>query len=173
MIRVRSAVDEKLKKIKGTKKERRRRRRKRRRNQWIPHYSLALLFKECVPYNTVCVYCFTLSFFLRSHYYLLFTPSLVCYDKREIIPFSNVLLTTFTFTGVQLRFKCPINCLKTCIFFIHSKKKGVATTVFLTKISVCLILLLINLSSKKLSKNTTFFFFCVCSSSSRSPTLSI
>jgi len=117
VIRVRSAVDEKLKKIKGTKKEREveveEEEKEEERKQWIPLYSPFLLFEECVPYNTVYMYCFILSFFLRSHYYLLFAFSLVCYDKREIIPFSNVLLTTFTFSGVQLHFKYPVNCLKT------------------------------------------------------------
>ncbi len=173
MIRVRSAVDEKLKKIKGTKKERRRRRRKRRRNQWIPHYSLALLFKECVPYNTVCVYCFTLSFFFAFALLLtLYSFSRLLRQKRNYTILKCVT-DNLHFYGCPIALQVSYQLFENMHFFIHSKKKGVATTVFLTKISVCLILLLINLSSKKLSKNTTFFFFCVCSSSSRSPTLSI
>jgi hypothetical protein len=88
---------------------------KKERKQWIPRYSLFLLFEECVLYNTVYVCCFILSFFCVRTITLLFAFSLVCYDKGEIILFSNMLLTTFTSSGAQLHFECTINCLKTYV----------------------------------------------------------
>jgi hypothetical protein len=61
VIRVRSAVDEKLKKIKDAQKERED---EEERKQRIPVYILSfLLFEECVPYNTVYVCVALLSLF--------------------------------------------------------------------------------------------------------------
>ena len=133
VIRVRSAVDEILKEIKSAKKARRRGRRKKKKKSmdstlFSRFYSLKNVYYiiQCA-----CIASFSLSLSLsyslsRAFFFsfvILLTPSLVCYDKRKIIPFSNVLLTTFTFAGVQLRFKCPINCLKTCFFYTLQRRR--------------------------------------------------
>lgn len=125
VIRVRSAVEQRLKKIKSIENKREES------NGFHPILSFFLLFEECVLYYTLCMYCFahslSFSFFLicvRSLSLSFFSFALlltlyfspVCYDKREIILFSNVLLTTFTFVAMQLRFECLNNCLKTYVF---------------------------------------------------------
>ncbi len=126
MIHVQSVVDEKLKKIKDSTKERKKRTKK------AMDSTLCSFFYSLknVYYVILCTCVAPFSLFLRSHHYLLFAFSLVCYGKREIIPLSNVLPTTFTpFFGCPIAIQVSYQSFKNMRF--HSTpNEGVAVILF-------------------------------------------
>jgi hypothetical protein len=145
VIRVRSAVDEKLKKIKGTKKEREveveEEEKEEERKQWIPLYSPFLLFEECVPYNTVYMYCFILSFFFA--FALLLT---LYFFSRLLRQKRNYTILKCVTDNLHF-FGCPIAFQVSCQLFENrrfdsTEGDDVITVVFLLKIFVCLLSLL-------------------------------
>src|SRR5262249_12343790 len=106
------------------------------------HYILSFYSLKNVCYIIQCACVASLSLFFA------FAPLLtLCFFSHLLRQKRNyTILKCVTdnlhFLGVQLRFKCPINCLKTCAFY--SIEEGVGIVVFLTKSFVCLLSLLTN-----------------------------
>jgi hypothetical protein len=96
-----------------------------------------------VYYVILCTCVAPFSLFLRSHHYLLFAFSLVCYGKREIIPLSNVLPTTFTpFWGCPIAFQVSYQLFKNMRF--HSTQNEVVGVILFEKKNLFFLSIVIN-----------------------------